>query len=282
MATPLTDSINALTTYANEITGQSDTNLSDAVYTLANGYGQGGGQSEGYTGIEVKTNSNGYITDYIFHGFSEIPKYALTYVSYGRPTSARAPVISFADKPISCGEKAFSSAIVSIEWSGLSELEKVGKDGALNPNYSIYNDQSAQIVNLPKFKGYVDDTYSAINIFRQSKNNNPYAPFTYILPSCEIIPQYGWYLLAGNGISITLGSIGHGVKESKAAPFGGTVNAVGTITIFTTGDKLNSIKTKVMSNSPGSGLNFVFKASEATTYDGTSYVAGDTIITATP
>lgn len=42
MATPLTDSINALTTYANEVTGQSDTTLSDAVHTLASGYGQGG------------------------------------------------------------------------------------------------------------------------------------------------------------------------------------------------------------------------------------------------
>ena len=42
MSTPLTDSINALTTYANEVTGASDTNLSDAVHTLASGYGQGG------------------------------------------------------------------------------------------------------------------------------------------------------------------------------------------------------------------------------------------------
>lgn len=38
MATPLTDGINALTQYANETTGASDTNLSDAVYTLAQGY----------------------------------------------------------------------------------------------------------------------------------------------------------------------------------------------------------------------------------------------------
>lgn len=41
MATPLTDSINALTTYANEVTGESDTNLSDAVHALASGYGGG-------------------------------------------------------------------------------------------------------------------------------------------------------------------------------------------------------------------------------------------------
>lgn len=40
--TPLTDSIEALTTYANQVTGASDTNLSDAVYTLTQGYGGGG------------------------------------------------------------------------------------------------------------------------------------------------------------------------------------------------------------------------------------------------
>jgi len=45
MATPLTDSINALTTYANEVTGASDTTLSDAVHTLASGYGGGGAVS---------------------------------------------------------------------------------------------------------------------------------------------------------------------------------------------------------------------------------------------
>lgn len=45
MATPLTDAINALTTYANTVTGASDTTLSDAVDTLAAGYGGGGGSS---------------------------------------------------------------------------------------------------------------------------------------------------------------------------------------------------------------------------------------------
>ena len=50
MATPLTDSINALTTYVNEVTGASDTTLSDAVHTLASGYGGGGSGS-------VKTGS---------------------------------------------------------------------------------------------------------------------------------------------------------------------------------------------------------------------------------
>ena len=45
MATPLTDSINALTRYANETTGASDTTLSDAVETLVAGYGESGSSS---------------------------------------------------------------------------------------------------------------------------------------------------------------------------------------------------------------------------------------------
>lgn len=39
----LANSITALTTYANGVTGAADTNLSDAVASLASGYGQGGG-----------------------------------------------------------------------------------------------------------------------------------------------------------------------------------------------------------------------------------------------
>lgn len=45
MPQPLTDAINALTAYANTVTGASDTTLSDAVATLAAGYGGGGGIS---------------------------------------------------------------------------------------------------------------------------------------------------------------------------------------------------------------------------------------------
>lgn len=39
----LADSIEALTTYSNEVTGESDTTLSNAVRTLTNGYGGSGG-----------------------------------------------------------------------------------------------------------------------------------------------------------------------------------------------------------------------------------------------
>lgn len=47
MTTPLTDGINALTAYINEVTGASDTTLSDAVESLVAGYG---GKAEVKTG----------------------------------------------------------------------------------------------------------------------------------------------------------------------------------------------------------------------------------------
>ena len=43
MTQPLTDAIEALTQYANTVTGASDQTLSEAVATLASGYGGGGG-----------------------------------------------------------------------------------------------------------------------------------------------------------------------------------------------------------------------------------------------
>ena len=96
MTKVLTPKIEALTAYANGITGKSDTTLSDAVASLADGYGQGGGISQG---IEVVTDSNGKITDYIFH-METVPDFALNYLGYSRSDSINGvPNVIFAVKP---------------------------------------------------------------------------------------------------------------------------------------------------------------------------------------
>ena len=76
--TPLTDSIEALTTYANQVTGASDTNLSDAVYTLAQGYGGGGGTSNMSDLLKARFEKQGYVfTDFavnsVWGDYANIP-----------------------------------------------------------------------------------------------------------------------------------------------------------------------------------------------------------------
>jgi len=63
MAKPLTNSINALTTYANSVTGASDTTLSEAVATLANGYGQGGGVMQLIDTVTIDEDTRGFSFD---------------------------------------------------------------------------------------------------------------------------------------------------------------------------------------------------------------------------
>lgn len=68
MATPLTDGINALTAYANEVTGASDTTLSDAVETLVAGYGGGGSSSASslpdLSDVTITSATNGQVLRY--------------------------------------------------------------------------------------------------------------------------------------------------------------------------------------------------------------------------
>lgn len=84
--TPLTDAINALTTYSNTVTGASDTTLSDAVATLAAGYGGGGGDTlnELLSGT-LETYDTGELTripPYAFAGFSGLKTVTMPNVTH--------------------------------------------------------------------------------------------------------------------------------------------------------------------------------------------------------
>lgn len=62
--TPLTDAINALTTYSNTVTGASDTTLSDAVATLAAGYGGGAGAVSLLDTVTVSADTRTFNLDF--------------------------------------------------------------------------------------------------------------------------------------------------------------------------------------------------------------------------
>lgn len=75
MSTPLTDKIQALTAYANEITGESDTTLSDAVASLASGYGQGGG---GYSVKDIFMGTAPSGTNVLFEPTATVPAFGIS------------------------------------------------------------------------------------------------------------------------------------------------------------------------------------------------------------
>ena len=250
--------------------GTYDTTLKNSVTVNVQG---GGGES--YDGIEIKTDANGKITEYAFH-MDVVPDLVLNYLGYNRnPSNDGVPSLTFAKSPTHIGKYAFFSAKVAFDWSGLTELQTVGNDYALVVGYaSGAQDGSSSVVNLPKFVGYYDNTKSGLDVFR---TNSTYAPKQFILPLCTVLPQYGWYTYSVTGLDVTVGSIGHPVTDAKSKPFGGT-SATGTVTVYTTGALLDSLKTKVQDGA-GANISFVYKASEATTYGGVSYAAGDTMLT---
>lgn len=79
--------------------------------------------------------------------------------------------------------------------------------------------------------------------------------------------------------TVQIGSVGYGVTSITAYAFQGCTQAF-TITIYTTGGNVDTLVTNVRSSCANATI--VMKASADTTYDGTSYSAGDTIKTSTP
>ena len=81
--------------------------------------------------------------------------------------------------------------------------------------------------------------------------------------------------------NVTLGSVGYGMTEIASAQytFYNCTQSGLTITIFTTGANVDSFLTKIRAGATAATI--IIKASEATTYGGTSYAAGATIVNST-
>lgn len=80
--------------------------------------------------------------------------------------------------------------------------------------------------------------------------------------------------------TVQLGSVGYGVTSISNLFFEQDTQTGLTITIYTTGSYVNTALTNTRNGATNATI--IVKASEATTYGGTSYAAGDTIVTSTP
>lgn len=263
--------IQALITAANAKTGESDTTLTDAVQTLVDGYGQGGG---GITqGLEVtETDSNGRITKATWHG--DVPDCALNY--FLRNAAVSATVSLSNSERIGAAGLAFSNAILN--GTSVSTVKYVG-GGAFQAafNRSTLN-ASSLTLDLKEFTGAqsASDSNPAPDLFRGA---NAYGFGGFYMPKCQKIGNYWWYQSSTPNITVQLGSIGYPVNNisSGQRPFGGATGS-GTVTVYTTGAMLDSVSA-FFQNQAGANYTFVYKAAEATTYGGTSYAAGDTMLT---
>lgn len=104
MPTPLTDAIEALTRYANSVSGASDTTLSEAVATLASGYGGGGTTPQGFvweknivteTGVTSGSNNSTTVISDLEPEVSDTTKVGL-YIFYFNNNTLTAKAARFA------------------------------------------------------------------------------------------------------------------------------------------------------------------------------------------
>lgn len=79
--------------------------------------------------------------------------------------------------------------------------------------------------------------------------------------------------------SVEVGSVGYGVLGWGTANFSGCTQADLTIIMLTKGEKVDSLLAAIRNGATNATI--IIKAAEATTYNGTEYAAGDTIVTST-
>lgn len=156
MSTPLTDKINALTAYANEITGESDTTLSDAVASLASGYGQGGG---GYSVKDIFMGTAPSGTDVLFEPTATVPAFGIS----GRRSITKLTVD--ASGVTSSGQNGgFAGYAVSHNF--VPKIHLIGNGGGSVQSYMCYDNGSTSSLVTIVCRGFININGSG---FRSNK-----------------------------------------------------------------------------------------------------------------
>lgn len=103
-----------------------------------------------------------------------------------------------------------------------------------------------------------------------------YSTKTVLLP---VLSSMGNYIFQSstNLETVQIGSVGHPAPTTNNQPFYGCTQATLTITAYATGANVDTLVANYRRNATAATI--IIKASEATTYNGTSYAAGDTILT---
>lgn len=231
---------------------------------------QTGGSFEGLQLVSVDATSQ-RPTAWKWKG-TTIPTYALGYL-YCNAGSNQRCVLDLSEV-----EYIETNGISScgVEFANTENLKEIGAYGLSCRIAKTQNDLTGKTLNLANFTGYgIGKTKTNDSVCRSQEIANYYG--TVLCPKIEYIPQYMFYNVQVS-MTVQLGSVGYPVKEVGIRPFGAANGANTTVTVYTTGALLDTVKSAIQ-NSAGANVTFIYKASEDTTYNGTSYQAGDTIPT---
>lgn len=260
-----------LLTAANTATGESDTDLTGAVQTLVDGYGQGGGTAI-TDGIVVKArNKNGYATEvdfykddgiissYQFSSDNASAWYHLTTINIMSSTVALTGSFSFRQSKIS---QSSASAL----FAKVSEIYGGGR-GAF---YGITTITEAILPNCTRIV--------TNQCFRMCTNLQILR-----LPVCTlvntgsnedaVVPQLA------NLTELTVGSIGYPYMFSGNGHFLYSTNNANLVATFYVGSGANADRVLAIERPKSTTATIIIKAANALEYNGTSYSAGDTILT---
>lgn len=282
MSTPLTDAINALTTYANSVTGESDTNLSDAVYSLAQGYGQGSGSNLTDAYVVTARDSEGYPTavDY-YNTDGEIPRHNFSNTrssaTSGQWCFGNLKTISLKGSPtFKVRGDAFNGhrGLVTIDWDKITEFPDSASSNVAAESSQFRDCKSLVTVNAPNLTGAI----GVYAFFNCTALTTVYMPK--ISELCGYSNNRGCFGSCTALTTAEFGSIGYPVTAIHNYAFNGVTQSGLTITVYTT----SAYADTALANLRNCAINaaIIIKAAEAMTYNGNSYSAGDTIITSTP
>lgn len=210
-------------------------------------------------GTEVLTrNASGYPTTAKHYGTKVYPKAYWNRIATDGPWVALTS-ITFADTVTEIMNAAFAycAALTSIDVSTVVKLE----------NNAFSNCTSLTSLSFPVL------TTIGQSVFLSCSGLTSLS-----MPLCTVIQ--GSAIRGCSGLQTAqLGSVGHAVTTVGSNSFQGCTQSGLTITVYTTGDRVDSLLTNIRASATAATV--VFKASESTTYNGNSYAADATMLTST-
>lgn len=200
-------------------------------------------------------DANGYATAATFYGTVVQPQQFYNRILTDGAWKSLS-VLTFANTVTEIKSNAFRACHIPL--LDLSSVETFGANAFQDSGLQAVNAQSAVTIEAGAFLGCTDLT--SVYIPKVTNINK-----TYVLRNCAALQN------------VQIGSVGYGVTNLASSTFQGDTQSNLTIIIYTKGSYVDT----AVANARNSATNaiIIIKASENTTYNGTSYAAGDTILT---